>query len=113
MDYPSTKQSEAEQALSDLTSSYKGYTKDQLAQKAVDIATNQLIASSEFKKPRLERLTKYWQLYDGKTTKKLRQLFNVPIPVFPGMIDTLNAEYDTPIQVSFSEGDAADYFKVQ
>lgn len=100
-------------ALSDLRSNYKTLTKDQLAAKAVDIATQQLMASSEFKKPRMETLTKYWRLYDGKTTKKLRQLFNVPIPVFPGMIDTLNAEYDTPIEMTFREGDAADYFKVQ
>lgn len=113
MDYPTPTESEAETALSDLGSKYKSLTKDQLAQKAVDIAIRQLMASSEFKKPRLERLTKYWSLYDGKVQKKLRQLFNVPIPVFPGMIDTLNAEYDTPVELSFREGDAADYFKVQ
>ena len=29
------------------------------------------------------------------------------------MIDTLNAQYDTPIQLKFQEGDASDYFKVQ
>lgn len=112
MDY-SPSQTEADDALSALGSNYKSLTKAQFAEKAVEIATMQLMASSEFKKPRLETLTKYWRLYDGKTTKKLRQLFNVPIPVFPGMIDTLNAEYDTPIQLSFREGDAADYFKVQ
>jgi len=61
----------------------------------------QLMASSEFKKPRLERLNKYWRLYDGKVDKKLRQLFNVAIPVFPGMIDTLNAEYDERIQLTY------------
>src|SRR5665213_3462739 len=110
---PSTTQNAADDALKDLGSSYKNLTKDQLATKAVDVALKQLMASSEFKKPRLETLTKYWRLYDGKTSKKLRQLFNVPIPVFPGMIDTLNAEYDTPIQVNFKEGDAADYFKVE
>lgn len=97
----------------ELDSEYKGLSKNQLADKAVDIAMRQLMASAEFKKPRLDTLTKYWRLYDGKVSKKLRQLFNVPIPVFPGMIDTLNAQYDTPIELSFREGDAADYFKVQ
>jgi len=87
--------------------------KDQLAKEAVTIATQQITACYEFKKPRLAKLARYWELYDGKTPKKLRQLFNVPIPVFPGMIDTLNAQYDTPIQLNFKEGDASDYFKVQ
>lgn len=88
-------------------------TQEQEAQKALRIATNQLISSTEFKKPKLARIAKYWTLYDGKTPKKLRQLFNVAIPVFPGMIDTLNAQYDEPIRLEFKEGDASDYFKVQ
>lgn len=94
-------------------SPYANLSREQLAERAVDIALKQLIASTEFKKPRLARINKFWALYDGKTQKKLRQLFNVPIPVFAGMIDTLNAQYDTPIQLKFQEGDAADYFKVQ
>lgn len=99
--------------LSDLESQYKNLSKSQLAEKAVDIATRQIMTCQEFKKPRIQRLSKFWELYDGKTTKKLRQLFNVPIPVFSGMVDTLNAQYDTPIVLSFKEGDAADYFKVK
>lgn len=99
--------------LLELESKYKNKTKAQMAEEAVQIATKQIIACQEFKKPRIERLNKYWELYDGKTQKKLRQLFNVPIPVFPGMIDTLNAQYDSPIILNFKEGDAADYFKVQ
>lgn len=87
--------------------------KNALATAAVEKACKQLIASTDFKKPRMERIIKYWRLYDGKTQKKLRQLFNVAIPVFPGMIDTLNALHDTPIQLKFKEGDASDYFKVQ
>jgi hypothetical protein len=86
---------------------------NELAERAVHIACMQLMASSDFKKPRMARITKYYELYDGKAPKKLRQLFNVPIPVFAGMVDTLNAEYDTPIQMKFKEGDPADYFKVQ
>jgi len=99
--------------LSIFESRYKGMSHAQLAEEAVTIALRQLMVSSDFKKPRLTRLARYWELYDGKTTKKLRQLFNVPIPVFAGMIDTLNAQYDTPIQLKFKEGDPADYFKVQ
>lgn len=93
-------------------SKYANKTKEQIAEEAVITAINQINACYEFKKPRLAKIAKYWALYDGKTSKKIRQLFNVPIPVFPGMIDTLNAQYDTPIQVKFKEGDAADYFKL-
>jgi len=86
---------------------------EQLAEHAVRIATRQLITSTDYKRPRMNRIAKYYALYDGKVPKKLRQLFNVPIPVFPGMIDTLNAQYDEPIKLEFKEGDASDYFKVQ
>jgi hypothetical protein len=92
---------------------FKNLSHEQKAEKAVDIAVNQLIASTDFKAARLARISKYWELYNGSVKKKLRQLFNVPIPVFPGMIDTLNAQYDTPIQVEFSQGDPSDYFKIQ
>lgn len=110
MEYKSTESGNEPDKTKDVT---QDKTKDQLAQEAVDKACKQLIASTDFKKPRMEKLNRYWALYDGKTQKKLRQLFNVAIPVFPGMIDTLNAQYDTPIQVKFKEGDASDYFKVQ
>lgn len=96
----------------DLESRYKNLGKAQLADAAVQIARLQIMACFEFKKPRLQQINKFYALYDGKTPKKLRQLFNVPIPVFAGMIDTLNAQYDTGVFLEFSEGDAADYFKV-
>lgn len=99
--------------LDSLDDRFARMDRNQLADEAVLIAGKQLLASTEFKKPRLKRTTKYYELYDGKTTKKLRQLFNVPIPVFAGMIDTLNAQYDTPLQLKFGEGDAADFFKVK
>jgi hypothetical protein len=91
----------------------KHLSKSLLAEKAVDIAMKQIMAANEFKKPRIQRLNLYWELYDGKVKKKLRQLFNIPLPVFSGMVDTLCAMHDTPIQLKFQEGDPADYFKVQ
>lgn len=103
----------SKEALNELESKYKSMSHAELAEEAVRIATLQLMASTDFKKPRLNRLAKYWTLYDGKVEKKIRQLFNVPIPVFAGMVDTLNAQHDTPVQLKFKEGDAADYFKVQ
>lgn len=99
--------------LSSISSRYKNMSSDQLAEEAVTIATHQILACQDFKKPRLARLAKYDRLYNNDVSKKLRQLFNVPIPVFAGMVDTLNAQYDTPIILTFKEGDAADYFKVE
>lgn len=100
--------------LKNLSESHDALPKKELAERALNIAYRQLLTSTEFKKPRMQRLEKYWALYDGKVTKKLRQLFNVPIPVFAGMIDTLNAQYDTPVTLKFGEGaDASDYFKVK
>ncbi len=99
--------------LKELESSYKNLSKKQLAEKAVQIAVRQLAASTEFKKPRLQKLAKYWELYDGKVQKKLRQLFNIPIPIFSGLVDTLNAQYDTPIELRYSEADPSDYFKAE
>jgi len=87
--------------------------KETMAEDAVRRATLQINACHQFKKPRIARTTKFYELYDGKTPKKLRQLFNVAIPVFPGMIDTLNTQYDTPIILNFKEGGPEDYFKVK
>jgi len=106
---PETK---VEDFLLDLESRYKNLNKSQLADVAVQIARLQVMACYEFKKPRLQQVNKFYSLYDGKVPKKLRQLFNVPIPVFAGMIDTLNAQYDTGVFLEFAEGDASDYFKV-
>lgn len=99
--------------LQELATSYKDLSREQLAEKAVEIATRQIMATSEFKRSRLIRLCKYHALYNGEVPKKIRQLFNVPIPVFAGMIDTLNAEHNTSTRINFKEGDPADYFKVQ
>lgn len=99
--------------IKSLDSKANNLTEEQLADEAMSIAMKQIMACQEFKKPRIITLNKYWKLYDGKVEKKLRQLFNIPLPVFSGMVDTLNAIYDTPIQLRFQEGDPSDYFKVQ
>jgi hypothetical protein len=107
-----TPDTQVEDSLLEFESKYKTMSRKQLADAAVQIARLQMMACFEFKKPRLQQINKFYALYDGKVPKKLRQLFNVPIPVFAGMIDTLNAQYDTGVFLEFAEGDAADYFKV-
>lgn len=110
---PTELETKAEEHLSELVSKYKNMSTEQLAEAAVDMSVRQIMASSAFKEPRLRQISKYYELYDGKVHKKLRQLFNVPIPVFAGMIDTLNAQYDAGIFLEFEPGDAADYFKTE
>ena len=94
----------------DLTDEQKASKK---ADDAMLKARRQLLTSSDYKKTRMKRINTYYSLYNGRAPKKLRQLFNVAIPIFPGLIDTLNAQHDSPIQVKFQEGDASDHFKVQ
>ena len=108
---PTYKEEKSEDALLNLESRYKNMSKRELADQAVNLATLQVMACSDFKAPRLKTISKFYHLYDGHVQKKIRQLFNVPIPVFPGMIDTLNAQYDTGIFLEFEAGDAADYFR--
>ena len=102
-----------EEQISALESSYKNKTKKELAEKGLRLVTNMMLASDGFKKPRIQRLSKYYKLYDGKVDKKLRQIFNIPIPVFSGLVDTLNAQYDTPIELQFGHNDPSDYFKAE
>ena len=99
--------------LDGLESSYKNLEKKVLANRAVERANKMLMSSTEFKEPRMQTLTKFYKLYDGKVDKKFRQLFNVALPIFPGLIDTLNAQFDTPVQLEFAEGEASDYFKAK
>lgn len=90
-----------------------GIVEQTLGDKLVTIATRQLIASSDFKKPRMARIKRYEDLYAGKVKKKPRVQFNIPVPVFPGMIDTLMADLDEIVDLKFIDQDPADYKAAQ
>lgn len=77
--------------------------------KLVDIALRQLAASARFKAPRMNIIKKYEEAYMGKVQPKLRQAFQVPIPVFSGLVDTLQADVDDPMNLQFTENNPADY----
>lgn len=83
--------------------------KDKLTQ----IACRQLDASTSFKKPRVEQWQKFDTLYNGVIKKKLRVLFQVCLPVYSGMLDTLAASYDEPIEMEFQKKHPADHFKAK
>lgn len=66
-----------------------------------------------FKLPRLTQIRKYRDLYNNKTVRQLRVRYNVPIPIFSGMIDTLQAQLDDGIILKIQETDPADWLSVQ
>lgn len=77
------------------------------------INTRRLITSYTFKLPRIMQIRKYRDLYNNKTARQLRIRYNVPIPIFSGMIDTLQAQLDDGIILKIEENDPADFMAAQ
>ena len=73
----------------------------------------QLATCYAFKIPRMNQIRKYRALYNGQTEKQLRIRYNVPIPIFTGMIDTLQADLNDGLILKFSESDPADWKAVK
>ena len=84
-----------------------------IADKLTKIAIAQLRTSRDFKAPRLKQLEKYVDAYNGKVKEKLRVTFNIPFPVYSGLVDTLLADFDDPISLQFKENDPADYSAIK
>ena len=80
-----------------------------LAQELTSVALRQLTTSYTFKQPRIINIRKYRDLYNNKVPKQLRIRYNVPIPIFAGMIDTLQADLDDALLLKYSEQDPADW----
>lgn len=70
---------------------------DMLADKAQQL----LVQSQMYKQPRMNALAAYERLYNNDVLPKLRQMFNVPLPVFSGMIDELLAMFNDQVQIKF------------
>ena len=88
-------------------------TKKELADKLTKIALRQLQVSNAYKKPLLEKWKMYEDLKAGNVKKKLRIQYSVALPVFVGMLDTLAADFDEPVEIEFSKKHPSDYFKAQ
>ena len=88
-------------------------SKKDLADKLVKIACLQLQTSNSYKKPLLEKWKMYEDLKAGNVKKKLRIQYSVALPVFVGMLDTLAADFDEPVELEFKKKHPSDYFKVQ
>jgi hypothetical protein len=84
-----------------------------LADKVVAIALKQLQVSYNFKRPRIERIKDFRRLYNTQVLPKLRIQFNVPLPVFSGMVDTLNADLNDKLVIEYKNTDPADWKAVE
>ena len=87
--------------------------KNTLADEVVNVAMEQLQTSWNFKLPRVTNIRKYRRLYNTQVLPRLRQQFNVPLPVFSGMIDTLQADLDDNLIIEYGHTDPADYKAVE
>ena len=88
-------------------------SKNTLADTCTSIAMRQLRECWTFKLPRVRAVQKYRRLYNVEVLPKLRVQFNVPIPVFSGMIDTLQADLDDGLTLKYESQDPADWKAIQ
>lgn len=77
------------------------------------IAIQQLSVSNRYKEPLIAKWKMYQDLKAGNVKRKLRVQFNVALPIFQGMLDTLAADFDEPIELRFKSKHPSDYFKMQ
>lgn len=86
---------------------------NKLADKCTEVALRQLRESWTFKLPRVQKIRNYRRLYNTELLPKLRTQFNVPIPVFSGMIDTLQADLNDGLLLKYESQDPADWKPIQ
>lgn len=77
------------------------YGEDGFNDMLADKARQLLVQSQMYKQPRMNALAAYERLYNNDVLPKLRQMFNVPLPVFSGMIDELLAMFNDQVQIKF------------
>ena len=68
---------------------------------------------NKFAQPRLSQIQKYRDLYAGKVQRKFRQPFNVVLPVFAGMLDTLASDLNDDLSLDIGYHNPADYMSIE
>src|SRR4051812_28250485 len=96
--------------LTDFDDKSKG--ENSLATEITERAVRIIQQLNQFKQPRLDRIQLYRDLYAGRVKKKFRQTFNVTLPVFSGMIDTLLADFNDDLSLEYGEQEPADYLAI-
>lgn len=75
------------------------------------IAFDALCSSQEYKQPRMDQIAWYERLYNNDVPRRFRQLSNVVVPIFSGLVDTLLADFNDEVQLKFS-GKISDYLVI-
>lgn len=86
---------------------------DALAKEVMDRCVRIIANVNKFKQPRIDRIKMYRDLYAGNVKRKYRQPFNVVLPVFSGLIDTLQAELNDDLSLEFEEQEPADFLAIR
>lgn len=71
----------------------------QLADECLKTATTQLKISTDYKLKRFHRIDEALGMMLGKIKPRIRQTFNIPLPVLSGLLETLCADLDDPVQI--------------
>lgn len=82
--------------------------KDKLAKTCQQL----LVSSQIYKQPRMDVLAIYEHVYNNDIPPKLRQMFNVALPIFSGMVDEMLAMFNDQVQIKFSEKNPAQHLVV-
>lgn len=80
----------------------------QLADEILNVAVRQLETSKNFKRPRMERIKEFEDMYLGIVPKSLRNPFNDDFGFMGGFVDNILADTDDPPIVRFGYQDLAD-----
>ena len=73
------------------------------------LARQLLVQSQTYKQVRMLRIAEYERAYNNDVLPKLRQLFNVSLPIFSGMIDELLAMFNDQVQIKFNATNPSQY----
>lgn len=73
------------------------------------MAFDLLINSQTFKQPRMDKIMRFERLYYNDVPPKFRQISNVVVPVFSGLVDTLLADFNDEVMLKFTSKNPQDW----
>ena len=79
------------------------------AQKCTENSRLQLQVSYNHKRPRLQSIRAFRSAYNNARQRQFRVRYSAPLPIFAGIIDTLQADLEDEIILKFEAQDPADW----
>lgn len=83
-----------------------------LEDSVTDIAFNALCESQQYKQLRMDKIRLYERMYYNDIPPRYRQIHNVIVPVFPGLVDSMLADFNDEMQLKFKESKPSDYLTI-